>query len=241
MKKIAALLLLTITMTAVSYGQFTAYGFQIGGGYSRIADNLITKGGTFGATIGAYTNLEFNSAKTWAAQHLYLQFGLNFMRRGGGMYEEYSAMEGRYTSTHECTFSTYYAQIPILLNFRYELMSQTSHQNVRLFLGPAFSFGIFGFYDESMITPRIPNEKYNYKIEKAPAFNYLNRIDANVIFGIGYQYNEFFASIYLDYGFLSLKDETDILRKKQRTDSKIAGGNNMSYMLTIGYELPIYR
>lgn len=252
MKKVAFILLFSAALGFGAQAQFTHLDVHAGVGYGRIVDNLISKGGVLGFEVGAYTNLGIKNAKSMVAENLYFQFGVNLKRKGGAFAEEHTV--GGYLSQREGNYKAYYAQIPFLVNYKYELPLRQPNHYVRAFIGPAFSVGLFGTYNDRKVSPYQPQRSMNYELKNEPVFNYMNRLDANLIFGVGYEYDEFAVSLYVDYGFLSIHNETDKVRLMEgastnpgsvpsATDSQylIPGGNLLSFYLQLSYRIPFRK
>ena len=240
MKKIFLTVLMCVALAPIVHAQFTNFGVQVGGGYSHLRDNLTSKGGIMGVTVGGYVTYSFLNSHSVMADIFYLQGGLNFMRRGG-RFEEITD-DGVIRSERKTKYSGWYLQIPILANFRYELPLAARGHFARFFVGPAFSFGIFGNYNDRKVTPFRPQQTWNYEIKNDPVFDHAKRIDANLIAGLGYQYGNIVASLYVDYGFLSIGETEDVLHNMETSDASrlgVTNGNIVTYMLSVGYQFPI--
>ena len=103
-------------------------------------------------------------------------------------------------------------------------------------------------YGDRKITPGVTSPAANYDVnfngtnEDRQVFNHLNRLDVSAIVGISYEYKHLRASFYIDHGFMATSEGDDILRilengTSNKVDVKIPNGNNVSYMLSIGYSL----
>lgn len=220
--------------------QITSIGVQAGCGYSRLVDNLNSKGGAFGAVFGGYVVYDFLDAHSVLAERFYLQGGLNLVRRGGAFEEVFTI--SNYRTTRSGYYHAWFAQIPVLASFRYELPIRSSGHYLRAFVGPAFNVGLFGHYSDRSVSPHRPQTSVNFNIENEPAFDYMNRIDVDFIIGVGYQFDHIVANLYMDYGFLAVGKETDVLKSMENPDSKeaiIPGGNIMSFMFSVGYQFPV--
>lgn len=253
--------MMVFALTGVANAQFTNFGIRVGGGFSTLTDDLTEKTPILGASVGLYTTYEFTTLRSFMGRIFYLQFGANFVRRGG-KYEEVFVLGESLTSEHKGSLDAYYVQVPVLANFHFELPIRKNRGHfVRAFLGPAVSVGVMGKYSEIKVTPYQPSTEINYKIVNAPAFDYVKRIDAEIIAGIGYEYKNITLSFYVDHGFLSVKDERDALRTLEANGSANAGtgtgtgsgtsntGNDIlhagsslnAYMFSFGYRFPIGR
>ena len=239
MKKIFLTILLTMTLSGVSVAQITNFGIRVGGGLSTIYDDLTKKTPIIGASAGAFITIEFKEMRSPLAYIFYIQTGLNVVRRGGYFREDFDQPYSL-PSVHEGGYDALYGQLPILLNFHIEIPGSRRTQFAKIFLGPAISCGFYGTYDDRKVTPHLPQSDINYKIHNANAFDHLNRIDVEAIFGIGYEYKQWDFNIYIDHGFLSAKDEPDATKSTDSgTPVMRAGASLTSYMLSVGYRFPI--
>lgn len=244
-------MLFSAALCSGAVAQFTHLDIHAGIGYGKMVDNLISKGGVLSCEVGAYTNLGIKNAHSVVADNLYFQMGVNLKLRGGAFSEEHTV--GGYLSQREGSYKAWYAQIPFLVNYRFELPVRQPNHYVRAFLGPAFSVGLFGTYNDRKVSPYQPQRSMNYEIKNDPVFNYMNRLDVNMLFGVGYEYDLLALSLYVDYGFLSIHNETDMIRFMETayssmelpsgTDTKnlIPGGNLLSFYLTLSYRLPFNK
>ncbi|MBR1517623.1 MAG: PorT family protein [Bacteroidales bacterium] len=240
MKKFVASFILLCALSLGASAQLTNIGVRLGGGISRLSDDLTEKTPLASFSFGGYAMLEFTKLRSPMAYIFYLQGGINFTRRGGSYSEVFTIAPGLSTE-HHGSFDAYYVQVPILANFRFELPVRKRKQYVRFFVGPAVSYGLLGRYSERKVTPFQPQRDVNYKIQNAPAFDYMNRLDVEAIVGIGYESQRFTFSIYVDHGFLSAKDEVDALRTIENGDVPVnhAGCSITAYMLSVGYRFPL--
>ena len=240
MKRFIIALMLVVAFAGAAKAQFSYVGFRVAGGIATLQDDLTEKTPILGASAGIYVNYDFSRLRSVMSQIFYLQSGVNLTRRGGTYYEKFAVGE-KISSEHEVTMDAWYVQVPLLANFRFELPAKTRRQYVRLFVGPAISVGVFGSYNDMQTTPRLPQREVNHKIRNAAAFDYMNRIDADLMVGIGYEYNRFTISFYVDHGFLSSVDERDVLRTIENQGNEVThGGCNMTaYMLSASYRLPL--
>lgn len=235
MKKLFAILILSLSLTSGLKAQWLNYDFHMAFGYSQLTDDLISQGGIMGYSAGAYATIGFTNSRSVLADIFTLQTGLNLTRKGGRLYHEKS---GAFTSIRKACYSGWYAQIPVLANFRFEL--PFSEQYAQFFVGPAVSIGIFGHYNDRMVSPGYPQISWNYDIHNDPAFKHMNRIDVELIAGVGYQWRNYVANIYVDYGFLSIGSTPDVLRSMEEDAKRPDNpdGNIVMFMFSLGYQLP---
>ena len=81
-------------------------------------------------------------------------------------------------------------------------------------------------------------------------------MDVGVILGFGYQWQNFTFDFYLDHGFIALMKKADVLTPfdtapqidedgneytPDAVDRNAYTGTNQTFMLSIGYQLPINR
>ncbi|MBQ4376634.1 MAG: PorT family protein [Bacteroidales bacterium] len=242
MKKIFAVLICLFALSAGAMAQITNLGLRGGIGISKLSDDLTEKTPILAVSAGGYATLEFTKLRSPMAYIFYLQGGLNVVRRGGGYSETFAIAEGL-TTEHHGNYDAWYVQVPILANFRFELPVKKRNQYLRLFFGPAASYGIIGTYSERKVTPFQPQRDVNYKIHNAAAFDYMNRLDVEAIFGFGYENRNITFSIYVDHGFLSVYDEIDALRTIENGDNPVthAGSSLTAYMVSVGYRFPLRK
>lgn len=263
MKKIFIVLILLATGVAAQ-GQFTHYGVRAGIGASYVGDDLLTTAPVPGANLGVFLNYGFTDSKTAFADNLYLQTGLFFTRRGTHFKQELTAMRSIRTGFYH----TYYAQIPLLAAWRWELPTKVANQYLNFYFGPTFNVGLFGFIWDRRVTPGYPQLTMNYDTyitgtkDDRRAFKHLRRIDVSSILGAGYQRGNFLFDLYWDHGFVALRKEDDVLNNLERrlwnqgntakegTSNSEAStekpkkrnsytGTNNSVVFTVSYMLPI--
>ena len=214
-----------------------------------LTDDLTDKTPIMGAAVGGYFDIHFTGMKSPVAYVLYLRSGLNVVRRGGKFEEVFEVAKG-ITSTHKGSYDALYVQLPILLNFHFELPGTRRSQFVRAFVGPAVSYGFNGRYSDEKVTPysggttatNIDPATINYNIHNEPAFDYLKPLDVEIIAGVGYEYKNWNFNLYLDHGFLSTIDEEDALKTAYNENNEPvmrSGASLTSYMVSVGYNIPV--
>lgn len=250
MKKIvfiAALVSFFNLQSSICHAQFGGYGVKAGLGLATISDDLGTKYPVLGATVGGYINYTFAKSESVLEETFFLQTGLYLTRKGSSFedaFENGSSLYFREGYQH-----AYYLQLPILACVHYELPIRASGHIVGFFVGPAVSYGLFGRYNDRKITPGVASTSANYDLslngsdESRQVFNHLDRLDINAIIGLSYEYKRFGVTFYIDRGFLAVSEGDDILRiiesgtSSKKESVKIPNGHNMSYMLSVSYEL----
>lgn len=253
MKKILLLGLMSLMgiMGSNAYAQFGDYGLRVGLGYATIDDDMTTKSGILGAGIGGYIN--FNFKNTVLEEFFYLQSGLSFNRRGNSF--EQVNQTGTNIIFREGYIHAWYAQIPILACVHFELPVREVGHTVGFFLGPAFSVGLFGPYNERKITPFVsaPEANYDLRVHGTAAdrdvFSHLGRFDISILLGLSYERGPFTFTAYLDRGLLATSTGIDVLRVLENAQNsannsnateinvEIPNGNNVAYMFSVGYKL----
>ena len=222
------------------------FGAKAGLGYASITDDLSTKSPILGATVGGFANLTFVESKSMLGEIFYLQMGLNLNRRGSNFQV---VMERDNTlSIREGYYHAYYAQIPVLACVHMELPIRKAGHIVGVFLGPTLNMGIFGRCKDRLVSPGISSYTGNYDLDihgtahDRAVFTHLKRFDVSAILGVSYEYKNYIASLYVDYGFLPTSNETDIIRVIENSSNSnsnirvdIPNGYNTAYMLTVGY------
>ena len=246
MKKIFLLGLMGLMGLMGAQAQFGDYGVKAGIGLATMNDDLSTKSPVIGASIGGYLNYTFVKSASVLEETFFLQTGLNLTRKGSNFQEVLE--NGASLMFREGYYHAYYLQLPILACVHYELPIRSSGHVVGLFIGPAVSYGLFGRYGDRKITPGVTSPTANYDVnfngskEDRQVFNHLNRLDVSAILGISYEYKHLRASFYIDHGFMATSEGDDILRilengTSNKVNVKIPNGNNVSYMLSVGYSL----
>lgn len=242
MKRILFILILLAVVSTSAKAQFTSFGFHAGTGLAVHVDDLSENSPILALNLGAYANFGFTNSSSMLAENFSLQVGLNLIRRGSNFAEVIQSI----TSVREGTYSAYYIQLPVLAHFKYELPIREPGHYGLLQVGPAVSYGLFGTMNDYKFTLGYPMADCNYKIKNDPVFNHLNRLDANFILGVGYEYQDLHVMLSMDYGFLAVTSRADALRNQsvngQPTSTSVTYvpmGNNFSLLLSVGYSLPI--
>lgn len=246
MKKIIFLITFASLTVFTAQAQISSFGLHLGGGLSRLSDDIISNGCTMGAAVGAFVTYDFSNAHSVIANHFYLQSGLNMVRRGGHDKGVFVVADG-VSLTRKGSVEAWYLQLPVLASFRWELPIRHAGHYITACIGPAVSYGLFGSYDFDQNDSGQENSSMNIHINDDKAFDHIKRFDVSVLMGIGYQYRNWFARVYMDYGFLAIDEGEDILRQLENTQTgsnkstAIPNANVVSYLLMVGYQFPIYH
>lgn len=238
MKKILIVLTLIIAMATTAQAQFLNFGFRCGAGMGIHVDDMAKNSPILAANVGAFVSYGFTNSQSLLAENLWLQTGVNLVRRGS----KFEEVLERLMSIREGVYSAYYLQVPILATYRYELPIREPGHIGFLSAGPAVNFGVFGTMDDRKITRGFPQSDWNYRIEGDPVFNHLNRLDVSFLLGVGYEHEDLSVMLHMDYGFMAVKEEPDALQTNQSGVSSptvVPQGNNFALLLTVGYQLPI--
>jgi hypothetical protein len=257
MKKLFTILAFAMLVNISAKAQFVQYGAILGNGVSYVADDLLTSSPIFAFTIGGYVDYMFTEWKNPWSENVYLRTGLNINRRGTNFSQDLTHM----TSMRRGYFHNWYAQIPVIFGFRYELPQLPAGNYINFFVGPSFNVGLFGRLWDRQVTLGMPQYSNNYdtfvtgtKDDRA-SFKHLRRLDASLILGVGYQWHNFTVDIYMDHGFVALMKRADVLApydvaqglneenmtESQKADRNAYTGTNQAFMICIGYQLPINR
>ena len=265
MKQILLLVAMAVLMQIPAKAQFVHYGVRIAGGPSYVADDLLTHTPIFGFNIGGYVDYMFTEWKNPWSENIYLQFGLNFIRRGTNFQQVFVNM----SSIRQGFFHNWYAQIPVIAGFKYEIPQLPAGNYVNFFLGPTFNVGLWGKLWDRQVTPGMPQSSNNYdtfvtgdKDDRA-SYQHLRRLDAGLILGVGYQWHNFTFDFYMDHGFVALMKKDDVLAPFDQNqnnqnnqnntgttttqnnttpkDRNAYTGTNNAFMIAVGYQLPIHR
>ena len=236
MKKILIVLTLFVALSFTAQAQFLNYGFRGGAGMAVHLDDLADNSPILAANLGGFVTFGFTNSQSMLAENLYLQTGLNLIRRGSKFQE---VLEG-IMSIRQGKYDAWYVQLPILAVFRYELPIREPGHHALLSVGPAVSYGIFGTLSDKKITPRLPQSDWNYDIS-VPVFNVLKPLDVDLLFGVGYEYQDLSLMLQLDYGMLAVSTSRDALNISQeaRLVKDVPIGSNFALLFTLGYQFPI--
>jgi len=265
MKKILTLLAFAVLLQLPAKAQFVDYGVRLGNGASYVADDLLTHTPILGFSIGGYVDYMFTEWKNPWAENIYLQTGLNITRRGTNFQQVFVNM----LSIRQGYFHNWYAQIPIIAGFKYEIPQLPAGNYVNFFLGPTASVGLFGKLWDRQVTPGMPQASNNYDTfvtgtkDDRSSFKNLRRFDVGLVLGVGYQWHNFTFDFYMDHGFIALMNKDDVLAPFDQTQNNQNGngqngqntqnnntkpkdrnaytGTNNSFMIAVGYQLPIHR
>lgn len=260
MKKILTLLAFAFLLQIPAKAQFVDYGFRLANGASYVADDLLTHTPILGFSIGGYVDYMFTEWKNPWAENIFLQTGLNITRRGTNFQQVFVNM----LSIRQGFFHNWYAQIPVIAGFKYEIPQLPAGNYVNFFLGPTVSVGLFGQLLDRQVTPGMPQASNNYDTfvtgskDDRSSFKNLRRFDVGLILGVGYQWHNFTFDLYMDHGFIALMKKEDVLAPFDQSqnqnnqndnsqnntkpkDRNAYTGTNNAFMLAIGYQLPINR
>ena len=236
MKKILIVLTLLFTLSVTAQAQFVNFGFRGGAGMAVHLDDLADNSPILGANLGGFVTFGFTNSQSLLAENFYLQTGLNLIRRGSKFQE---VLEG-IMSIRQGKYDAWYVQLPLLAVFRYELPVREPGHHALLSVGPAVSYGLFGTLHDKKITPRLPQGDWNYDVT-LPVFDVLNHLDASMLFGVGYEYQDLSVMLQLDYGLLATSTSPDALNISQEAPQikSVPIGSNFALLLTVGYQFPI--
>jgi len=263
MKKILTLLAFAVLLQVSANAQFVRYGGRLGNGIAYVTDDLLTHTPIFGFNIGGYVDYMFTEWKNPWSENIYLQTGLNITRRGTTLQQVLVNM----TSIHQGYVHAWYAQIPVIAGFKYELPQLPAGNYLNFFFGPTFNVGLFGKFWDRQVTPGMPQSSNNYDTfitgskDDRSTFKNFRRLDVGLILGVGYQWHNFTFDLYMDHGFVALKYRDDVLAPFDRPADDGTGtetnptqnatnvdmsrnaytGTNQAFILAVGYQLPINR
>ena len=234
MKKFIFISTILLATCLTAQAQWARYGFRVSAGAAHIFDDISSVSPVLGAGAGIFVDYGFEKAKIAWNTNLYLQFGVNFVRKGGNLQELIN--EDNNLTVRESYYHTYYAQIPLLLGFKYEIPVRHAGHYINFLFGPAFSAGCFGEYRNTKISPFSPHANASYD----------NWAEDDYAARKAFNYRHFMIDVIFDFGFIPIAPEDDALRllEQQVTgDDKmrvtVPGGNNLSYMLSFGYNISI--
>ena len=262
MKKLLVLLAFAVMLQVSAQAQFVRYGARLSNGVSYVSDDLLTHSPILGFNLGGYVDYMFTEWKNPWAENIYLEFGFNIVRRGTNFRQVWVDM----LSVRQGFYHNWYAQIPVLAGFKYEIPQLPAGNYVSFYLGPTFNVGLFGRLWDRKVTPGMPQRTHNYDTyitgdkNDRRSFQHMRRIDVGVVLGLAYQWHNFTFDLYLDHGFIALMREDDVLNgvvysngtRDGTGDGSGSGtttndnrnaytGTNQAIMLGIGYQLPINR
>ncbi len=242
MKKILVTLTLLVAFSFAAQAQLLNFGFRTGAGMGVHVDDLATNRPILAANLGGFVSFGFTNSESVLGQNLMIQTGLNLVRRGSKFEEVLESV----MSIREGSYHAYYLQLPVLATVRYELPIREPGHFGLLSVGPAVSYGLFGWANDRKISRGFPQSDWNYKVENDPAFDHLNPLDIGFILGVGYEWQDLSVMLQLDYGFLAVRDEVDVLKTDSESTSYhtsdvlvVPQGNNFALMLTVGYQFPV--
>lgn len=242
MKKILVTLTLLVTLSFAAQAQFLNYGFRGGVGMGVHVDDIATNRPILASNLGGFVSFGFTNSESVIGQNLMLQTGLSLIGRGS----KFEEVLDKVMSIREGVYRAYYVQLPILVTYRQELPIREPGHFGFVSLGPAVNYGLFGWADDRKMSRGYPQTDWNYRIEDDPVFNHLNRLDVSFLLGVGYEWQDLSVMLQLDYGFLAVKNEVDVLKTDPESSSYHANevlvvpqGNNFALLLTVGYQFPI--
>lgn len=262
MKKALYLLIATLLLATSAQAQLTHKGVRFGLGPAYVTDDFLTSSPIMGGTLGVFANYGFENARSFWADNLYLQFGFNFARRGTNFEQVLEDIRSyRHGYQHN-----YYAEIPVLACWRYELPIAQPNHVVNFYIGPVFSVGMFGRFFDRCVTPGYPQTSMNYDtyLSTDPhdrrSFLFHNThvrwFDVSSQIGLGYSHQNWGVDLIWQHGFIPLMNETDVLRNLQNSQTgTVTGpdgepveikpdnrnaytGTNQSFILSVSYILP---
>ncbi len=264
MKKLFVFLAFAVILSVSVQAQFVRYGARLGGGVSYVSDDLLTHSSIFGANVGGYVDYMFTEWKNPWAENIYLEFGLNVVRRGTNFEQVWTNM----LSVRQGYYHNWYVQVPVFAGFKWEIPQLPAGNYVNFFLGPTFNVGVFGRLWDRKVTPGMPQISNNYDTylssnkDDRRSFKHMRRFDVGFVLGVGYQWHNFTFDIFMDHGFIALMKKDDVLsgvvvNQNNGTDPTGEGttttetaepenrnaytGTNQAFMISIGYQLPINR
>lgn len=259
MKKVLFLIALSAIMASSAMAQLTHKGIRFGLGPSYVNDDQLTSLPVIGANLGVYANYGFENAQSFWADNLYLQFGFNLTRRG----THFEQVLENIRSYRQGTFRNYYAEIPVMACWRYELPTLEPDHYLNFYVGPVLSVGLFGRYHDRCITPGYPQSAMNYDTylssnkDDRRSFKNIRRLDCSVQLGVGYKHGNITIDLIWEHGFVPLMREDDVLRQlvisqnggntnytnPDGSSSNLSNrnaycGTNQAFLLCVGYQLP---
>lgn len=235
MKRFLIVLTLVTAFAMTAQAQFLNYGVRVGAGFSTHVDDLADNSPILAANVGGFVTFGFTQSASLLAENFRLQTGVNFIRRGSKFQEVLETA----MSIREGSYDAWYVQIPILATIHYELPIREPGHFALLSVGPAFNIGAFGTVKDRKFSHGMPMGDWNYRIESS-AFDVMNRFDVDLLFGVGYEYEDLSVMLQLDYGFMAVTETPDALEAVNgtNTNAKVPLGNNVALLLTVGYQFP---
>jgi hypothetical protein len=233
MKRFLIVLTMVTVFATTAQAQFLNFGVRVGTGFATHVDDLADNSPILAANVGGFVTYGFTQSASMLADVFRLQTGVNIIRRGC-KFQEVLEMA---MSIREGSYDAWYAQIPLLATIRYELPIREPGHYALLSVGPAVSIGMIGTVKDRKFTRGLPQGDWNY-LKNESAFNVMNRIDANLLFGVGYEYQDLSIMLQLDYGFMAVTETPDAIESLNGANSKVPMGNNMALLLTVGYQFP---
>lgn len=235
MKRFLIVLTLLTAFATTAQAQFLNYGVRVGAGMATHVDDLADNTPILAANVGGFVTFGFTQSASMLAENFRLQTGVNFIRRGC-KFQEVLEMA---MSIREGSYDAWYAQIPVLATFRYELPIREPGHIALLSVGPAVNIGVFGTVKDRKFTHGMPQGDWNYRTTLS-AFDVMNRLDVDLLFGIGYEWQDLSVMLQLDYGFMAVTETPDAIESLGGTNpnAKVPMGNNCALLLTVGYQIP---
>lgn len=233
MKRFLIVLTMVTVFATTAQAQFLNFGVRVGTGFATHVDDLADNSPILAANVGGFVTYGFTQSASMLADVFRLQTGVNIIRRGC-KFQEVLEMA---MSIREGSYDAWYAQIPLLATIRYELPIREPGHYALLSVGPAISIGMIGTVKDRKFTRGLPQGDWNY-LKNESAFNVMNRIDANLLFGVGYEYQDLSIMLQLDYGFMAVTETPDAIESLNGANAKVPMGNNMALLLTVGYQFP---
>ncbi len=233
MKRFLIVLTMVTVFATTAQAQFLNFGVRVGTGFATHVDDLADNSPILAANVGGFVTYGFTQSASMLADVFRLQTGVNIIRRGC-KFQEVLEMA---MSIREGSYDAWYAQIPLLATIRYELPIREPGHYALLSVGPAVSIGMIGTVKDRKFTRGLPQGDWNY-LKNESAFNVMNRIDANLLFGVGYEYQDLSIMLQLDYGFMAVTETPDAIESLNGANAKVPMGNNMALLLTVGYQFP---
>lgn len=121
--------------------------------------------------------------------NLSLMPSIEIAMKGANYEEEYS-----YGSTYTQNVSIYYAQIPVLLAYRFNL---SDSWNMTIKAGPYVAYGFAGNMKESYEGESANSNIFDLGVE---------RFDAGVDLGVDFEHHKFVFGVEVEYGLLNMVD-----------------------------------